>query len=59
MLAKHFIAFSNKFNKFNNSELRKSDKVQSMLSILSLFCNEFNKFNNIGLRMLDSINHTT
>ena len=37
------------------SELRKSDKMRGLLSILSLFRNEFNKSNNTGVRMLDSI----
>ena len=32
----------------NSLELRKSDKMQCLLSILSLFCNKFNKFNNIS-----------
>ena len=31
-------------NLFN--ELGKSDKMQGLPSIFSLFCNEFNKFNN-------------
>ena len=39
------------------NELRKSDKMRDLLSILLLFCNEFNKFNNTGGRMLDSIYH--
>ena len=38
------------------NELRKRDK---MPSILSLFRNEFNKFNNTRARMLDSIYHMT
>ena len=37
------------------NELRKSDKMRGLMSILLLFCNEFNKFNNTGARMLDSI----
>ena len=41
------------------NELGKSDKMQGLLSILSLFRNEFNKFNNTGARMLDSIYHMT
>ena len=41
------------------NELRKSDKMRDLSSILSLFCNEFNKFNNTGARMLDSIYNTT
>ena len=28
------------------NELRKSDKMRDLLSILSFFCKEFNKFNN-------------
>ena len=28
------------------NELRKSDKVRGLPSILSLFCNEYNEFNN-------------
>ena len=36
-------------------ELRKRDKIRSLLSILSLFRNECNKFNNTRARMLDSI----
>ena len=28
------------------NELKKRDKMQGLLSILSLFCNEFYKFNN-------------
>ena len=39
------------------NKLVKSDKMQGLPSILSLFCNEFNKFNNTGARMLDSIYH--
>ena len=42
-------------NLFN--ELRKSDKMRGLPSILSLFRNEFNKFNNTRARMLDSIYH--
>ena len=30
------------------NELRISDKVRGLPSILSLFCNKFNKFNNTG-----------
>ena len=30
------------------NELRKSDKMLGLPSILSLFCNEFDKFNNTG-----------
>ena len=32
-------------------ELRKSDKMQGLPSILSLFPNKFNKVNNTGVRM--------
>ena len=42
-------------NLFN--ELKKSDKMRGLPSILLLFRNEFNKFNNTGARMLDSIYH--
>ena len=41
------------------NELRKRDKMQGLLSILSLFRKEFNKSNNTGVRMLDSIYHMT
>ena len=41
------------------NELRKSDKMRGLPSILSLFRNEFNKFNNTRARMLDSIYHMT
>ena len=41
------------------NELRKSDKMRGLPSILSLFRNEFNKFNNTRARMLDSIYHIT
>ena len=41
------------------SELRKSDKMRGLPSILSLFRNEFYKFNNTGALMLDSIYHMT
>ena len=37
------------------NELRKRDKMQGLLCILSLFRNEFNQFNKTGARMLDSI----
>ena len=37
----------------------KSDEMQGMSSILSLFRNNFNKFNNAGARMYDSIDHMT
>ena len=40
-------------------ELRKSDKMRGLPSILSLFRYNFNKFNYIGARMLDSIYHMT
>ena len=42
-------------NLFN--ELKKRDKMQGLLSILSLFRNEFNRFNKTRARMLDSIYH--
>ena len=41
------------------NELGKRDKMQSLPSILSLFCNKLNKFNNTGARMLNSIHHLT
>ena len=41
------------FNLLN--ELRKSDKMLSLPSILSLFSKEFNNFYNTGARMLDYI----
>ena len=41
------------------NELWKRDKMQGLLSILSLFRNKFNKFNNTKARMLDSICHMT
>ena len=37
----------------------KSDKMQGLSSILSLFHNKFNKYNNTGARMLDSFYHMT
>ena len=37
------------------NELRKSDKMRGLPSILSLFRDEFIKFNTTGARMLDSI----
>ena len=40
-------------------ELRKSDKMRGLPSILSFFRNEVNKFNNIRARMIDSIYHMT
>ena len=39
------------------NELRKSDKMRGLLSILLLFRNKFNKFKNARARMLDSIYH--
>ena len=39
------------------SELRKTDKMRDLSSIVSLFRNEFNKFINTAARMLDSIYH--
>ena len=42
-----------------SNELRKSDEMPGLPSILSLFRNKFNKFNNTGARMLDSIYHMT
>ena len=41
------------------NELGKSNKMQDLSSILSLFRNEFNKLNNTGAQMLDSIYHMT
>ena len=41
------------------NELRKSDKIRGLQSILSLFPNKFNKFNNTAAGMLDSIYHMT
>ena len=41
------------------NELGKSDKMQGLPSILSLFRNKLNKFNNTGEGMLDSIYHMT
>ena len=41
------------------NELRKSDKMRGLPSILSFFRNEFNKFKNTGARMLESIYHMT
>ena len=43
----------------NLNELRNSDKMRGLPSILSLFRNEFNKFNTTGARMLGSIYHLT
>ena len=39
------------------NELRKSDKMRGLLSILLLFRNKFNEFKNARARMLDSIYH--
>ena len=39
------------------NQLGKSDKMQGLPSILSLFPNLFNKFNNTGAQMIDSIYH--
>ena len=39
------------------NKLRKSDKMQCLPSILSLFCNKYNKFNNTGCS--DFIDHMT
>ena len=41
------------------NELRKSDKMRSLSSILLLFRNKYNRFNNTGARMLDFIYHMT
>ena len=41
------------------NDLRKRDKMRSLLSILSLFRNEFNKCNNKEAQVLDSIYHMT
>ena len=41
------------------NELKKSDKMRGLPSILSLILNSFNKFNNTGARMLYYIYHTT
>ena len=41
------------------NKLGKRDKMQGLLSILSLFHKEFNKFNNTRAGMLDSIYHMT
>ena len=41
------------------NKLRKSDKMQGLSSILSLFRSEFTKFNNIRVQMLDFIYHMT
>ena len=39
------------------NQLRKSDKMQGLPSILLLFRNEFNKLNNTEARMLDRVFH--
>ena len=41
------------------NELRKSDKMRGLPSILSLFHNKFYKFNITWAQMLDSIYHMT
>ena len=41
------------------NELRKSDKMRGLPSILSLFRKEFHKFTNTGARILDSVDHMT
>ena len=41
------------------NELRKSDKMRGLPSILSLFRNEFNELNKTRARMLDSVYHMT
>ena len=41
------------------NKLGKSDKMQGLSSILSLFRNKFNESNETGARMLDFINHMT
>ena len=41
------------------NKLRKSDKMQGLPSILSLFRNEFNKFNYTRAKMLDFIYQMT
>ena len=37
------------------NEMRKSNKMRGLPSILSLFRNSFNKFNNTGVLKLDSV----
>ena len=39
------------------NELRKSDKMRGLSSVLSLLRNKFKKINNTGVRILDSIYH--
>ena len=41
------------------NELKKSDKMRGLPSILSLILNSFNKFNNTGVRMIYYIYHIT
>ena len=41
------------------NELRKSDKMRGLLSILLLFRNESKKFNKTGAQILDLIYHMT
>ena len=41
------------------NKLGKSDKMQGLSSILSLFRNKLNKFNDTRARILDSIYHMT
>ena len=41
------------------NKLGKRDKMQGLMSILSLFRNKFNKYNYNRARMLDSIYHMT
>ena len=41
-----------------SNEMRKIDKMLSLLSILSLFCNEFNKFVNTDSISLHDIKFT-
>ena len=41
------------------NEMRKSDKMRGLPSILSLFRNEFDKYNKTGPRVLDFIYHIT
>ena len=41
------------------NKLGKSNKMQGLSSILSLFRSDFDKFNNTGAQMLDSIYHMT
>ena len=40
-------------------ELRKSLKLEAVLSMLLLFCNKFNIINNTGAQMLKSISQRT